>query len=160
MNTTSDKSSMQHLGPVAQLFVRLALGIGFLWPVMDRLGWLGAPDSGTVAWGSWDRFVTYTNTLIPFVNRDVTNVMALTATAAEIVFGICLIAGYQTRLMALGGAALTLIFALCMAVFISPDAPLNYPVFVFSSGNLLLATITSYKWSVDGLIASRSKNLQ
>lgn len=155
MNSIANKSGVQQLRPLAQLFIRLALGIGFLWPVMDRLGWLGAPDSGTVAWGNWDRFVTYTNTLMPFANRDVTNVMALMATATEIVFGICLIVGYKIRLVALGGAVLTLIFALCMAVFISPDAPLNYPVFVFSSGNLLLATITSYKWSVDDLIEGR-----
>ena len=152
MNLTTDKSGIKQLRPVAQLFARLALGIGFLWPVMDRLGWLGAPDSGTVAWGNWDRFVSYTNTLMPFANREFTNVMALVATAAEILFGICLILGYKTRLVALGGAVLTLIFALCMAVFIGPDTPFNYPVFVFSGGNLLLATISSYRWSVDDLI--------
>lgn len=152
MNSTITNST-QHLRPLAQLFIRLALGIGFLWPVMDRLGWLGEPGSGTVAWGNWDHFVTYTNTLMPFVNREVTNVMAFIATSAEIVFGICLIVGFKTRMVALGGAALTLIFALCMAVFISPAAPLNYPVFVFTGGNLLLATITSYPWSVDDLRA-------
>jgi putative oxidoreductase len=118
---------------------------------------LGAPGSGTVAWGNWDSFVTYTNTLIPFANREVTHVMALTATVAEIVFGSCLIVGYKTRIVALGGAALTLIFAFCMAIFISPDAPLNYPVFVFSGGHLLLATMTSYPWSVDDLVERRRR---
>ena len=152
MNSSINKSSRQSLQPVAQLFARLALGIGFLWPVMDRLGWLGAPGSGTVAWGSWDNFVTYTNTLMPFASRGITNVMAFTATAAEIVFGICLIVGFKTRAVAVGGAILTLIFALCMAIFISPDAPLNYPVFVFTGGNLLLANVSSYKWSVDDVI--------
>ena len=155
MKLTADSSRIQQLKPMAQLFTRLALGIGFLWPVMDRLGWLGAPGSGSVAWGDWDSFVTYTNTLIPFANRGITNVMAFAATLAEIVFGICLIAGYKIRLVALGGAALTLTFAFCMAIFISPDAPLNYPVFVFSSGNLLLATISSYRWSVDDFMESR-----
>ena len=155
MNVTVNRDGIQQLRPVAQLFIRLALGIGFLWPVMDRLGWLGAPGSGTVAWGDWDSFVTYTNTLIPFANREMTYVMALTATVAEIVFGICLIVGYKTRLVALGSAALTLIFAFCMAIFISPDAPLNYPVFVFSGGHLLLATMPSYPWSVDDLIERR-----
>ena len=148
----SIKYGSKELRPIAQFFLRLALGVGFLWPVMDRLGWLGAPGSGTVAWGDWSQFVTYTNTLMPFVNRDITNVMALIATSAEIVFGIGLIVGYKTRLMAFGGSVLTLIFALCMAIFISPDAPLNYPVFVFSSANLLLATSTSYEWSVDAMM--------
>ena len=154
MTSAADKSSIQQLQPVAQLFIRIALGIGFLWPVMDRLGWLGAPGSGTVAWGNWDSFVTYTNTLMPFASRGITNVMAFAATSAEIVFGICLIVGFKTRIVALGGAVLTLVFALCMAIFISPDAPLNYPVFVFTGGNLLLATISSYKWSVDHMVES------
>jgi uncharacterized membrane protein YphA (DoxX/SURF4 family) len=105
-----------------------------------------------VAWGNWDSFVTYTNTLMPFASRGLTNVMAFTATTAEIVFGICLIVGFKTRVVALGGAILTLIFALSMAIFISPDAPLNYPVFVFTGGNLLLATISPYRWSIDEVV--------
>lgn len=149
MNTSSLHSSIKNLQPFAQLFLRLALGIGFIWPVMDRLGWLGVPGEGSVAWGSWDNFVTYTNTLVPFLNRGLANISALIATVAEITFGICLIVGFKIRIVALCSSILTIIFALCMAIFVSPDAPLNYPVFVFTGAHLLLATISSYKWSVD-----------
>ncbi len=153
MNTTTPVGRIKEVGPFAQLFLRLALGVSFLWPVMDRLGWLGSPDSGKVAWGSWEKFVTYTNTLMPFLNRDITNVMAFIATSLEVIFGLCLIMGYKTRIVAVGGSILTMIFAISMAVFISPGAPLDYPVFVFSAANLLLATIASYKWSLDDRLA-------
>ena len=33
---------MKNRFDIPQLFLRLALGIGFLLPVMDRFGWLGA----------------------------------------------------------------------------------------------------------------------
>ncbi|HOX82838.1 MAG TPA: DoxX family protein [Chryseolinea sp.] len=115
----------------------------------NGMAWLGAPGSGSVAWGSWDNFVTYTNTLVPFLDRALTNISAILATGAEIVFGICLIIGFKIRVVALCSSILTMIFALCMAIFISPDAPLNYPVFVFSAAHLLLATISSYRWSID-----------
>ncbi len=149
MTTSSFHTSIKNTRPFAQLFLRMALSIGFIWPVMDRVGWLGAPGSGTVAWGDWNNFVTYTNTLMPFLNRDLTNIMALIATGAEVVFGLCLIVGFKIRIVALFSSILTMIFALCMAIFISPDAPLNYPVFVFSAAHLLLATISSYRWSID-----------
>jgi putative oxidoreductase len=149
MNSSSFQTSIKNTRPFAQLFLRLALGIGFIWPVMDRVGWLGASGSGGVAWGDWNTFVMYTNTLMPFLSREVTNIMALIATVAEIVFGLCLIVGFKIRIVALFSSMLTAIFAICMAIFISPDAPLNYPVFVFSGAHLLLATISSYRWSID-----------
>jgi uncharacterized membrane protein YphA (DoxX/SURF4 family) len=139
----------------AQLFLRLALGAGFIYPVMDRLGWLGAPDSGKAVWGNWDHFVAYTHTLLPFLNTKSSGIMAFLATISEAVFGISLIAGFKTRIVAIGSSLLTFIFAICMTFFISPDAALKYPVFVFCAAGLLLATIPFYKWSID--FALRSK---
>ena len=139
----------QHL---AQIVLRLALGIGFILPVLDRLGYLGAPGSKTAAWGSWEVFVGYTHTLLPFLPNSGVSAMALIATVLEIIFGICLITGYRIRLAAGGAALLTFIFGLCMALFIGIAAPFKYPVFVFTGAAWVLSTLPVYRWSVDQLL--------
>ena len=132
-----------------QLYLRLALGVGFLIPVADRFGWLGAPGKPGVSWGNWQNFAGYTNVLLPFLSPAVANVMALVATICEILIGIFLIFGYKTRIAASGGFVLTLIFALCMAAFLGIKAPFNYSVFSDSAGSLLLAFVPVYYWSID-----------
>ena len=133
----------------AQLFLRLALGIGFILPVMDRFGWLGAPGSPTVGWGNWAMFLDYTNSLMPYLARPAANVMAIVATAGELIFAVLLIIGYKIKLAAIGSFLLTLAFALSMLVFANYRAPFNYSVFVVSASSLLLATLSGYKWSID-----------
>jgi len=60
---------MKNASGIAQLILRLALGVGFLMPVMDRIGLLGSHGSSGVTWGDWKHFVDYTNSLVPFANR-------------------------------------------------------------------------------------------
>jgi uncharacterized membrane protein YphA (DoxX/SURF4 family) len=141
--------SMKNASGIAQLILRLALGVGFILPVMDRLGLLGAPGTPGVGWGDWKHFIDYTNTLIPFASRPVADVMGLIATIAEGVFGIFLIVGLKIKQIALGAAILTLSFGLCMAIFVGIGAPFNYPVFVFTGGALVLSGIDRHKWSID-----------
>lgn len=131
-----------------QLFLRLALGIGFILPVMDRFGWLGAPGSPTVGWGSWSVFLDYANSLMPYLTKPVANVMAMLATAGELVFAVLLIVGYKIKLAAIGSFLLTLAFALSMLFFANYRAPFNYSVFVVSASSLLLAKLPAYKWSI------------
>jgi putative oxidoreductase len=140
---------MKNTSNIPQLFLRLALGIGFILPVLDRLGVLGAAGVHGNAWGNWANFVTYTNMLVPFLGRSAAGVMALLATIGEALFGILLIIGYKTKLASLGSFALTFIFALCMAIFLGPRLPFNYSVFADSAAALLLATIPTYQWSID-----------
>ncbi len=132
-----------------QLFLRLALGLGFILPVMDRFGWLGAPGTNGNAWGNWSNFVAYTHTLLPFFNSGWVYVMAILATVAETVLGISLILGFKIRLMAFGSFVLTLLFAVCMFCFLTPRAPFNASVFVVSAASLLLSAIPRYRWTVD-----------
>lgn len=134
-----------------QLFLRLALGLGFIFPVMDRLGMLGAAGTHGNSWGNWTNFVVYTNSLMPYVNSSVANVMAAVATLGELVFGILLIVGYKTRFAAFGSFLITLIFALSMLFFAGYRFPFSYSVFVCSAASLLLASIPYYKWSIDAL---------
>ncbi|WP_159470026.1 hypothetical protein [Dyadobacter sp. 3J3] len=60
---------------IPQLFLRLAPGIGFLLPVMDRFGWLGEAGFSGNAWGNWENFVGYTNTLMPFFDKSIAHVL-------------------------------------------------------------------------------------
>lgn len=141
---------------IPQLFLRIALGLGFLFPVLDRLGVLGTPDSGKVAWGDWAHFVDYTHTLMPFLSRPLANWGALLATAAECLLAAGVIIGYKTKWMGLGSAAITLFFALPMMVFLGASAPFKYPVFVFTGAGLLLSVQDTFKWSIDALLAKKS----
>ncbi|WP_133054053.1 hypothetical protein [Niastella yeongjuensis] len=137
---------------LAQLFTRIALGLGFLLPVGDRLGFMGAPDSGKAAWGDWQHFVTYTHQLMPFTNMYTANIAGLAATIAECVLGICLIIGFKVKWMGLGAAIITLTFAVFMIFSLGIGAPFSYPVFVFTGAGLLLYTHHSFPWSVDALL--------
>ena len=140
---------MTNKNRIPQLYLRLALGLGFLIPVADRIGWLGSAGQKGINWGNFENFAAYTNTLLPFLSRQMASVMALLATIAEILIGTCLIIGFKTRTAAYGGFLLTLIFALCMAVFTGIKAPFNYSVFSVSVGSLLLAFVPVYYWSLD-----------
>ncbi len=133
---------------IPQLFLRFALGIGFLLPVMDRFGWLGAAGVHGNAWGNWENFVNYTHSLMPYLSKSFAGVLAIIATLAEVVFGIALLIGFKIRLAAFGSFLLTLIFALSMFIFLGPRVPFNYSVFVDSAAALLLAYIPGYRWSI------------
>lgn len=139
----------------AQLFLRLALGIGFILPVLDRFGFLGLPGEPNVGWGNWPNFIDYTHSLMPYVSLPVAGFMGAAATAAEILFGMFLIAGFKTKVTALGSFILTLTFALSMLFFAGYRAPFNYSVFVCSAGSLLLSTLGGYKWSVDEYLSKK-----
>lgn len=139
-----------------QLILRLALGIGFILPTLDRLGFMGPPGSPKVAWGDWSHFVNYTNVLVPFVSRGVAQILAFLATAAEAVFGVTLIVGFKVKWMALGSAIITMAFAVCMMFSLGLLAPFSYPVFVFTGGGLVLSGLGEYQWSLDKLMAKNN----
>jgi uncharacterized membrane protein YphA (DoxX/SURF4 family) len=149
---------MKDISGIAQLILRLALGVGFLIPVIDRIGLMGPYGSDGVTWGDWKHFVDYTHRLVPFAGGPITNIMALLATIGEGVFGVCLIIGFRIKEAALGAGILTLVFGLCMAIFLNIRAPFDYPVFVFTGGALLLSGIDDYKLSIDNYIQNSKLN--
>lgn len=135
--------------PFAQAFLRLALAIGFLSPVLDRFGVWGPPGSPNVGWGNWESFSHYAQSLMFFLPKSIAEIFAILATLAEAVLAILLLLGLKTRWAAVASALLTLSFAGCMTVALGIQAPLNYSVFVFSAASLLLATLSEYRWSLD-----------
>ena len=134
---------------VPQLLLRLALGIGFLTTVSDRLGFLGPFGTRNIEWGNWHSFIDYTGTLMPFLDRPAVNIMGGIATLFEVVIGVLLIIGFKTRIAAIASCLLTLVFGLTMTIFLGIKAPINFAVFIICASSLILATISAYEWSLD-----------
>lgn len=135
--------------PQAGLILRIALGITMLSAVADRFGFWGAPGDPGVAWGNWENFIAYTQTLNSFASKSVAGILGALATFFEIIFGLFLIIGFKTRIVAFGTSGLMLLFALSMAISVSIKAPLDYSVFTSSAAALLLSTIERTSFAFD-----------
>ena len=125
----------------AGLILRIVLGITMLSAVADRFGVWGAPGSNAVAWGNWENFVIYTQSLNSFANQATAEVLAGIATFFEVLLSLLLLFGFKTRLAALGTAFLMFFFAFAMSVSVSVKAPLDYSVWTSAAAALLLANI-------------------
>lgn len=135
--------------PQAGLILRIALGITMLSAVADRFGLWGAPGGPGVAWGNWENFIAYTQTLNSFASKSVAGILGALATFFEIIFGLFLIIGFKTRIVAFGTSGLMLLFALSMAISVSIKAPFDYSVFTSSAAALLLSTIERTSFALD-----------
>ncbi|MFD1605613.1 DoxX family membrane protein [Flavobacterium artemisiae] len=136
----------------AGLILRIVLGITMLSAVADRFGLWGAPGSNGVAWGNWENFVVYTQTLNPFANKATAEVLGAIATFFEIILSLLLLFGFKTRLAALGTSFLMLLFAIAMAISVSIKAPFDYSVLTSAAAALLLANIGKTSFAVDNRI--------
>jgi putative oxidoreductase len=135
-----------------QLLLRLAIGLTFLTPVLDRLGILGQPGTGNIEWGNWSNFIDYTTTLMPYLDRPMVNIMGLVATIAEATIAVLLIIGFKTRYAAIASCLLTATFILFMCTSVGIQKPINFGVFTASTASLLLSYIRQYEWSFDNAI--------
>jgi putative oxidoreductase len=148
---------MENSFKTPQLLLRLAIGITFLTPVLDRLGILGRAGTGNIEWGNWENFINYTTTLMPFFERPMVNVMGLIATIAEATIAVGLIVGCKTKYVALGSCLLTLTFIVFMATSVGIQKAINFGVFTASAASFLLSKIQYYHWSIDSLFNSNDK---
>ena len=71
------------------------MAAGFLSAVGDRFGLWGVFGSPGVAWGDWERFVTYTGRLNWFVPGSLVSTVAVVATVAEVTLALLLLTGYR-----------------------------------------------------------------
>ncbi len=94
-----------------KLFLRIAISAGFLSAVADRFGLWSKEDS---VWGNWDSFLDYTHLINPWFPSSLIPAIGIIATTAEIIFSICLIVGFKTKLFANLSGFLLFIFALSM----------------------------------------------
>jgi uncharacterized membrane protein YphA (DoxX/SURF4 family) len=132
----------------AQLFARLALGVGFLSAVADRFGLWGPHGAHNVAWGSFAQFTAYTASVNCFLPAAWAPFLAVASTVFETGFGIGLVLGLRTRWSAIGSGALLAVFALAMTVSFGIKRPLDLSVFAASAAAFMLATTPRYRWSV------------
>jgi uncharacterized membrane protein YphA (DoxX/SURF4 family) len=146
----------ERLGSFSSVFLRFALGLSFLSAVADRFGWWGAFGQPNVAWGNFARFVAYTGKLNWFLPHAMIPALAVLSTGAEILFGLLLLAGWQTRVTAACSGILLMTFGLAMTLALGIEAPLSFSVFSAAGGSLLLATCPTFPFSVDSLRRAKS----
>ena len=140
-----------------KLFLRFALSASFLSAVADRLGWWPAEMS---AWGNWENFVAYTQVINPWLPEALVSPTAMVATAAEIIFPVCLLLGFKTELMARLSGLLLVLFALAMTFSTSIKGPFDYSVFTASAAAFALSTMKEKYFELDSVLANKNQGGQ
>lgn len=131
---------------IIKLFLRFALAAGFLSAVADRFGMWSKDVS---VWGNWDRFLEYTQHINPWMTTEMVAPAGIIATAAEIIFAVCLIIGFKTELVARLSGYLLLIFALSMTFSTGIKGAFDYSVFTAAAAAFALSMIKEKHWEVD-----------
>ena len=142
---------MERIRGFSSLFLRLALGVSFFSAVADRFGLWGMFGQPNVSWGNFPRFVAYTGKLNWFLPETLIPAVAIIATFAEALLGVCLVIGWQTRTAALLSGILLILFGITMTMALGVKEPLNYSVFSAAGGAFLLATCTEFPFGLDRL---------
>lgn len=122
---------------LVKLFLRLAIAGGFLSAVADRFGFWNYD----IYWGNWDKFVAYTQTIMPWFSHFWVQIAAIVATAAEIIFAIFLLIGWKTSLFAKWSGILLLLFALAMTFSGGIKTAFDASVFAASAAAFALGTM-------------------
>lgn len=132
-----------------KLFLRFALSVSFLSAVADRFGWWPTQIS---VWGNWENFVTYTQVINPWLPTALVSPAAIAATAAEVIFPVCLLLGFKTELVAKLSGILLLLFALAMAFSTGIKGAFDYSVFTASAAAFALSTLKEKYLEVDSVL--------
>jgi thiosulfate dehydrogenase (quinone) large subunit len=132
-----------------KLFLRLALSVSFLSAVADRLGWWPAKFS---VWGNWENFVAYTQMINPWLPQSLVSPAAFVATAAEVIFPICLLLGFKTEFIAKLSGLLLVSFALAMTFSTGIKGAFDYSVFTAAAAAFALSTMKEKYLELDGVL--------
>ena len=132
-----------------KLFLRFSIAAGFLSAVADRFGmW---PKDISV-WGNWNSFLEYTQLINPWMPSTIISPLGIIATAAELIFALCLIVGFKTDLVAKLSGYLLLIFALSMTFSTGIKGAFDYSVFTAAAAAFALSMIKEKHWELDKYI--------
>ena len=142
---------------IVRLFARLALGASFLSAVADRFGLWGPYGAKNVSWGDFAHFVEYAGAVTSLFPSSLTVPFAWSATVAETLFGILLIAGFKTRMVSVLSGLLLLSFAMGMVTGLGIKTPFDYSVFSAAAAAFLLALLEPDRFTLDKLL-NRSRN--
>lgn len=122
-----------------KLFLRIALALGFLSAVADRLGLWGQEVS---VWGNWQNFQTYTQSLVPYMPEVFIPFIAIIITLMEVVLALLLIIGFRIKITALVSGYLLLVFAVSMTLFYGIKGTFDYAVFTAAAAAMGLSTLS------------------
>jgi thiosulfate dehydrogenase (quinone) large subunit len=129
---------------MVEWFLRIALSAGFLSAVADRFGlW----NKDVSAWGNWENFIAYTQTINPYVPANIIPLLGYVATALEILLGVLLLTNFKTNLVARVSGILLLLFALSMTFSKSIKVPLDYSVFCAAAAAFALGVISKKQFN-------------
>lgn len=137
-------------------FLRAALAAGFFSAVADRFGLWGPPGSQHAAWGNMAQFFRYVAILNPWFPAALIPTVGWLVTFAEIILGLLLLIGFQTRWAARLSALLLLAFAFGMTAGTHIKSAFDASVFAASAGAFLLAKASRFSWSLDSLLQIES----
>lgn len=129
-----------------KLFLRIAIAAGFLSAVADRFGMWREEIS---VWGNWQSFLAYTELLNPWFPASLIPTIGVLATAAEVVFAVCLILGFKTELFAKLSGILLLIFGLSMTFSTGIKGAFDYSVFAVAASAFALSALKGKDWGMD-----------
>ncbi|MGS2738181.1 DoxX family protein [Sinomicrobium sp. M5D2P17] len=139
-----------------KLYLRLAIAIGFLSAVADRLGFWSKEVS---VWGNWDEFLDYTQLLNPWAPEGLISTLGFIATAAEVVFALFLLIGFKTELFAKLSGILLLLFALSMTFSTGIKGVFDFSVLTASAASFALGTIKEKYLELDSLLVKDQNKL-
>lgn len=143
---------MIELRQIAKLFLRLTVAVSMLSAVADRFG-LWAKE--LCMWGNMDKFIAYTQTLIPYIPANYVVYLAWTATVLEVLLPICLLLGLKLRWTASLSGLMTLTFALAMATSLGIKAPIDYSAFTASAAAFGILACGNGFWEMDNLFGNK-----
>lgn len=123
----------------ASLALRAALGLTFLFSILDRFGLLGPPGASGVSWGTFERFTAYVGMLNWYAPHALLATIAWTDTALEFVLAIALLLGLWLRPVAVISGFLLLAYAVTMMKASGIAAPFAYSVFTAATASFMLA---------------------
>lgn len=128
---------------IIEYFLRIALAIGFLSAVADRLGFWGSAGSTNVAWGNFENFENYVLYLNPYLNSSLITAVSWLVTILEILFALFLLLNFFTKETAFLSALLLLSFALSMTFVSGIKVPFDYSVYTASAAAFSLFLLQS-----------------
>lgn len=143
---------MIELRQIAKLFLRLTVAISMLSAVADRFG-LWAKE--LCMWGNMDKFIAYTQTLIPYIPGNYVVYLAWTATVLEVLLPICLLLGLKLRWTASLSGLMILTFALAMATSLGIKAAIDYSAFTASAAAFGILACGNGFWEMDNLFGNK-----
>ena len=146
---------MIELRQIAKLFLRLTVAASMLSSVADRFG-IWAKE--LCMWGDMDKFVAYTQSLIPYIPANAVPVLAWTATVLEVLLPLCVLVGLKLKWTASLSGLMILVFAIAMATSVGIKAPLNYSAFTASAAAFGILACGKGIWEVDNLMGNRRHN--